>query len=433
MGIVPVMMEKADQLINSGNSFLAKKLISEMLQHEPENPWVYIIRGKLHLTLKETDEARADLYTALRIEPENPAAFYLLARIEMEANDQVAGYGWICRALEQEPENPDFLGLKSILLLTGYEHLTDSWNVALDGLSKDPLNRTCLAAAYFSLIRLDREKEALDYLRIAMANYPEDPQFLSMFSKVLLKAGDRNEAREAILAALRKIPEAAYYQQQLESVELSTQSWYRYSIDGFLFLYKKFRKILVIIASLLWMIGLYSIVGHYHPLIHIGVLSCWIMGLILALPSWLYRVSLVIGYLTGSLKIRGRRRKKYMNLLFLLIGLFSIVAGIGSFFLIGDKIEVWLSLGCAGWILFYPAIRLQLDKEKRKAPRYIRHNIVCIFLSCLLLMSIILFPKAGYEIIYMGTIMVMAVFHWIRNRWEFNEKYDLSKTLTAHE
>jgi len=48
-------------------------------------------------------------------------------------------------------------------------------------------------------------------------------------------------------------------------------------------------------------------------------------------------------------------------------------------------------------------------------------------------MSIILFPKAGYEIIYMGTIMVMAVFHWIRNRWEFNEKYDLSKTLTAHE
>lgn len=49
------------------------------------------------------------------------------------------------------------------------------------------------------------------------------------------------------------------------------------------------------------------------------------------------------------------------------------------------------------------------------------------------MLLVIIYPKAGFELIFGFLSFLLPVFLYIRQRWDFDEKYDLSKTLTTHE
>jgi tetratricopeptide (TPR) repeat protein len=95
-GLTPLLLQ-ADQAIVSRNFFLAKRLVMEALEEDPDNAGEY-------------DSGRGYLLESVRLEPENSYTFYMLARLEGAAGRTTDAYGWISKALELDPMNAEYFG-----------------------------------------------------------------------------------------------------------------------------------------------------------------------------------------------------------------------------------------------------------------------------------------------------------------------------------
>ena len=128
------LLAEADKAINARNFFLAEKLIKMALAEEPENSNACLLFGKCFLVKGEFNNARTFMVRSLEKDPQNAYTFNLLARLGINEADYTAAYGWISKALEREPTKAEYLGLKAIILLFGFENIAGAKKLIADGL-----------------------------------------------------------------------------------------------------------------------------------------------------------------------------------------------------------------------------------------------------------------------------------------------------------
>jgi Tfp pilus assembly protein PilF len=151
--------------------------------------------AELHLKRRQFAKARRHLCAALRYRPESARYHFLMAAAHQadEGGDLRRAAAHLARALRSQPDNP-----------------------------------RCLADSGLLLLRLGRPLQGLARLRRAVELAPEDPEAVGKLAKGLRLAGQAEEARRVLRAALFRNPRAPRFRKlwgdfQLESLRRSSR------------------------------------------------------------------------------------------------------------------------------------------------------------------------------------------------------------------
>ncbi len=435
MQLTGALLQQADQAVTARNYFLADKLLAEAKASEPDNPWVYIINSRLCLYRGNAEEARDLLYYALRFEPDHSYVFYLLSRTEYLKRDYPSSYGWICKALEADPGNAEYMGFKALAELTAFDKKTGARATYQAGLAADPGNIVCLVAGYIVESATGNQDIAAGILHRAIGMYPDNADLQAILSEVLQQQGNRDEAIRSILSSLRQVPGSEFYQSRLRKI-LGSKS--RLLSAGNKVIrsawFALLMKTMILLASFSWLACIYGILFQemrvLYPVFIVFVLALLVIafrGVLKAfLDSYLFffhhtYTQVGIGHLISS---------------FIVWVGWMTAAGLAVMALISKEREVaelCLSLPVFLLIAILCTRRLVTDYREKAPGKIIRHNWFCILTCVIFMLLVLVFPSSGFELVMGFSLPAVLVFLSIRQRWDFEKKYDLSKTVSAYE
>jgi len=428
------LLGEADKAIIARNFFLAEKLIKMALAEEPENSNAFLLFGKCFLVKGEFNNARTFLVRSLEKDPQNAYTFNLLARLGINEADYTAAYGWISKALEREPANAEYLGLKAIILLFGFENITEAKKMIADGLQKDPENIFCLAADFHAEMKMKNKAAAETVLKRAIRLYPDHPDLHVLLANLLVAEGNTREAYNSIMTSLRQIPGSDYYQCGLKNV-LASESQVLSLLKRFIVspVYKIILKVLFFIIAFTWGILFLGLIFQERlvvvPLVILVNTTMFFGGI----PE-------IINVTTQVYLFLMKRKKVFMRLPHFLINCFSLIMWLTGavFFLTGllqlgePGEELFLSLPIAFCALGILSERTKNDYISQKQKKYIYHDWISVFICFMFILSVIFYPIGGFELLAAMILFSLPLYR-IRQSWIIDEKYDMSKTLTANE
>ena len=117
------MFRQAQRLRDDGRFEDAAELVADALIREPGSVVGHLLAGSLHMTLRETGQARTSFERVLALEPTQPRALLGLARIALEDGETLACRDLLSRALARYPDFPEARALLDVArgLSTGAE------------------------------------------------------------------------------------------------------------------------------------------------------------------------------------------------------------------------------------------------------------------------------------------------------------------------
>ena len=101
------MFRQAQRLRDQGRFEDAAELVTDALIYEPGSVVGHLLAGSLHMTLRETGQARTAFERVLALEPTQPRALLGLARISLEDGDAGTCRDLLSRALARYPDFPE--------------------------------------------------------------------------------------------------------------------------------------------------------------------------------------------------------------------------------------------------------------------------------------------------------------------------------------
>ena len=101
------MFRQAQRLRDQGRFEDAAELVTDALIYEPGSVVGHLLAGSLHMTLRETGQARTAFKRVLALEPTQPRALLGLARISLEDGDAGTCRDLLSRALARYPDFPE--------------------------------------------------------------------------------------------------------------------------------------------------------------------------------------------------------------------------------------------------------------------------------------------------------------------------------------
>jgi tetratricopeptide (TPR) repeat protein len=117
------MFRQAQRLRDDGRVEDAAALVADALIREPGSVVGHLLAGSLHMTLRETGQARTSFERVLALDPTQPRALLGLARITLEEGATAACRELLSRALARYPDFPEARALLDVVrgLPTGAE------------------------------------------------------------------------------------------------------------------------------------------------------------------------------------------------------------------------------------------------------------------------------------------------------------------------
>ncbi len=101
------MFRQAQRLRDEGRVEDAAELVESALLSEPGSVVGHLLAGSLHMTLRETGQARTSFERVLTLEPTQPRALLGLARIAIEDGEAATCRELLSRALARYPDFPE--------------------------------------------------------------------------------------------------------------------------------------------------------------------------------------------------------------------------------------------------------------------------------------------------------------------------------------
>jgi tetratricopeptide (TPR) repeat protein len=109
------MFRQAQRLRDDGRLEDAAALVADALVREPSSVVGHMLAGSLHMTLRETGQARTSFERVLALDPTQPRALLGLARIALEEGDAAASSELLSRALARYPDFPEARALLDVV------------------------------------------------------------------------------------------------------------------------------------------------------------------------------------------------------------------------------------------------------------------------------------------------------------------------------
>jgi tetratricopeptide (TPR) repeat protein len=108
------MFRQAQRLRDEGRLEDAAELVEDALIRDPRSVVGHLLAGSLHMTLRETGQARTAFERVLALEPTQPRALLGLARIALEEGEAVTCRELLSRALTRYPDFPEARALMEV-------------------------------------------------------------------------------------------------------------------------------------------------------------------------------------------------------------------------------------------------------------------------------------------------------------------------------
>jgi tetratricopeptide (TPR) repeat protein len=203
--MINVLLERAQQLVQSGRYADAEKEIRNILAQDPNSPEALALFAICRAEQGHLDEALQASQNAISKAPDNDYYLYLYGLFQLRKGNLKDSEKSIRNAIAFNPEVADYFGVLATIKINQKD-----WNEALkyanEGLAKDPDNLLCLNSRSTALYKLDRKDDAYSTIQEALNQDPENESTHANLGWSLLEQGDHKRALEHFRESLRLNP-----------------------------------------------------------------------------------------------------------------------------------------------------------------------------------------------------------------------------------
>jgi tetratricopeptide (TPR) repeat protein len=179
---------------------------------------------------KKFDEGMRFIKEAISIRADEDYYFYLLAFGHYYKDENIAAQRMLSKALELNPYAADYFGLSALICIEEVE-LETALKKANEGLAVDPENITCLNARATALNKLKQTDAAIETMRAALEQNPENEFTHTTVGWNYLEKGKHKEAAYHFREALRLHPNLENAQAGLKQALKSRIPPYRWLLQ----------------------------------------------------------------------------------------------------------------------------------------------------------------------------------------------------------
>lgn len=209
--------------LRSGDFMGALKIVTALIEREPDNPVAYNLQGATFLQLKRPDDAKKAYLTALEKKGDFHPAAMNLANLAIQNNDEELAKGYLKGILSQDDSyEPALISLAKMEEAGGdLESVVALLEKARAGNPKALQSRLLLANYYLRVGPAARAKVIIDE---AKSNYPESPPVQFLYARISNVTGDYSEAINTLNPLLEREPENVDFLLQMSVAQLATKN-----------------------------------------------------------------------------------------------------------------------------------------------------------------------------------------------------------------
>jgi tetratricopeptide (TPR) repeat protein len=209
--------------------------VGVVLQSDPEDAEALVILGHCKIDTRQFEEATTILKQCLQYESNKDYVFYLLSFTAYQQGNNRVALNYLNEALSIFPYNAGYFALAAHVHLDDKNY--EKALVAADrGLLIDAENVSCLNARSTALFRLNKKDAAKETIQEALSIDPENYITHTNYGWHYLEKGRHKEAANHFREALRINPNYAYARQGYKSSLKSKLIFYRWLLQGNLWL-----------------------------------------------------------------------------------------------------------------------------------------------------------------------------------------------------
>ena len=206
MSDLDAFIHKAQLLLQHKKPSEAEKQLAQVIRQDPENTQALSLLARCKFDQKKFTEGIDIIKQAIAIAPLEDYYFYLLAFGNYQMNRHAPALDSLQQAISLNPYVADYFGLFSLILIEE-KNFKKALSLANEGLAIDGENITCLNARSTALNKLKLTDDAMETMRSALDQDPENDFTHTTIGWNLLEKGRNKEAALHFKEALRINPE----------------------------------------------------------------------------------------------------------------------------------------------------------------------------------------------------------------------------------
>ena len=277
------LLQRAELLRQQRRLKDAEREVGVVLQSDPEDVDALVILGHCKIDGRQYAEAVDILKQCLRYESNKDYVFYLLSFAYYHNNDNQSALSYLNEAISLFPFNPGYFALAAHIHLENRD-TKKALEFADAGLMIDAENVACLNVRSTVLFKLNKKEEAYDTINEALSIDPENYSTHAIYGWHYLEKGKHKQAEQHFRESLRLNPEYAYAKQGYKSALKSKFIFYRWLLQGNIWMAKQDKRVRMGLIFGLWLlISALNSSNVYNPLVS-GVIAIYVL---LVIFSWL--------------------------------------------------------------------------------------------------------------------------------------------------
>ena len=248
---IDILLERAKVLLEQGRNKDAIHQLQQVLHQEPQNDFALSLMGRTLYNQKKYDEGMDFIKQAIHVRADEDYYYYLLAFGHYYKDQNLVAQRMLHKAIELNPYVGDYFGLSALICIEEVE-LKTALKKADEGLGIDPENITCLNARATALNKLKQTDAAIETMRTALEQNPENEFTHTTVGWNLLEKGKHKEAAHHFKEALRLHPNLETAQSGLKQALKSRIAPYRWLLQYSFWISNKGKNLLWILPFALF-------------------------------------------------------------------------------------------------------------------------------------------------------------------------------------
>jgi tetratricopeptide (TPR) repeat protein len=221
-----VIIQRASVLFEQRRYEEAEKMLSEVLQQNPEDVMVLAMLAEVNLELDKTTAAETLINTAIGIAPDYANLFYVKTRVLIQLNKYDDAEKTIETAIQLQPDDADYYAYWASIKLHRKQY-DQALELADRALALDPENLLGLNIRSNALVKLNRKDESFQTIEGALRNDPNSAYTHANYGWNLLEKGNHKKALEHFREALKNDPNNRYAQSGMVAALKANNILYR--------------------------------------------------------------------------------------------------------------------------------------------------------------------------------------------------------------
>jgi tetratricopeptide (TPR) repeat protein len=193
----PALVMLANAYLSSGSDQLADDTFRKVLDINPGNVQAAVPVIQSLLEKKDVDRSERVIENALLRTPDNDILLSILAQIKLSKQD-FEGTSKVVSLIDKNGRNPAFSSYLSGKTLQSQGQYKGAIEQYTQALQVNPGLGRALEGLTVSYMRLNQEKELLDYLKKFKASNPKNMMVLSILATIHMRRGDQTAAIDVL-------------------------------------------------------------------------------------------------------------------------------------------------------------------------------------------------------------------------------------------